>query len=396
MHHIFSSQTIDQTLFLKEYWQKKPFLFRNVLPHFANPVSPDELAGLALDDEIESRIVYETPKKKKQWHLQRGPFSEETFQKLPKTHWTLLVQGVDRLIPQVQDLLDCFDFLPPWRIDDIMISYATQFGSVGPHYDNYDVFLFQALGQREWRLSTKNCTPENHIPGLELRIMEEFEVEQQWTLEEGDMLYLPPHIGHYGIAQSEECMTYSFGYRSYQGQELLESLCDFSAEHAAFKTLYRDPDWSTSTTESAKIPKAAWRNAQTLLQQLIHNEELMKSWFSCFVTRLDQQAEQQFIALNDEPRKHLNAFLDTLHRTPAFMRDPYCRFAYTINDDKNTVSFYANGSEWDVAEVSVDLIKKVAQQRCLDSTELHPFLQQSPNKMFLFQLWTMHYLHCID
>jgi 50S ribosomal protein L16 3-hydroxylase len=156
-------QDISLKTFLSEYWQKKPLIIRNALPEFMNPLSPDELAGLALEDDVESRMVRETPNEKPYWHLKRGPFSESDFNTLPQTHWTLLVQGVDRLVPEVNELLDYFDFIPQWRVDDIMISFAALHGGVGPHYDNYDVFLYQAQGRREWSLTTKECTNDNYI-----------------------------------------------------------------------------------------------------------------------------------------------------------------------------------------------------------------------------------------
>ncbi len=195
-------------------------------------------------------------------------------------------------MPEVYALLEHFNFIPQWRLDDVMISFATRNGSVGPHYDNYDVFLFQAQGQREWLLTTQNCTPENYKPDLELRIMEQFAIEQRLVLDEGDMLYLPAHVGHYGIARSEECMTYSFGYRSYQGQEIWDSLGEHLAEKNSFKNLYQDPDWS-KLTNTAEIQAPAWHKAQQLLRELIQDEQIIKPWFGCFATQLDQQAEQQ-------------------------------------------------------------------------------------------------------
>lgn len=186
----FQKMTVQT--FLKDYWQKKPLIIRQALPDFTNPLTPDELAGLALEEEIESRLVYETPDHSPQWNLKRGPFKESDLIGLPKTHWTLLVQGVDRIVPDVYELLEHFNFIPQWRVDDVMISYAALHGSVGPHYDNYDVFLYQAKGRRLWSLTSKKCHTNNFIQGLELRIMKEFEVEEQFILEEGDMLYLPP------------------------------------------------------------------------------------------------------------------------------------------------------------------------------------------------------------
>ncbi len=372
--------------FLSEYWQKKPLVIRNALPNFINPLSPDELAGLALEEEIESRIVKETPKETIAWHLTQGPFSEKTFSSLPKTHWTLLVQGVDRIIPEVYELLDHFNFIPQWRVDDVMISYASQYGSVGPHYDNYDVFLYQALGRREWSLTSQGCKPENYIPELELRIMREFNTEQKFILEEGDMLYLPPHIGHYGIALSEDCMTYSFGYRSYTGQELLDSLGDYISEKESFKTLYQDPDWSTLKNTS-ELSSSALQQAQKLLQELINNEELMKSWFACFATRLDQQAEQQLPIPYEDEEVDLAQFLEELEDGLGLVRDACCRFIYTDPDH-----LYINGCEWDTREISAELISLIANTRFISLEGLSPFLSNSTNQLFLFELWKLQWL----
>lgn len=391
-------QEISLTTFLSEYWQKKPLVIRQALPGFINPLSPDELAGLALEEDIESRIVSETPNKKAQWHLKNGPFLESDFSTLPKTHWTLLVQGVDRIIPEVYELLNHFDFIPQWRIDDVMISYAALNGSVGPHYDNYDVFLYQAKGRREWSLTSQKCTPENHIKNLELRIMNEFNTEEQFILEEGDMLYLPPHIGHYGISLSEECMTYSFGYRSYQGQEIWDSLGDYLSEQEAFKTLYQDPDWS-ELKNTSEITEPAWKNAQALLQQLINDEQIMKSWFGCFATRLDQQAEQQLPMsledLEDEELVDLPTFIDELKDAMGLMRDASCRFAYQVIDQKSEYQLYINGCQWDVRGVSPQLISLIANNRLLVNQDLKPYLNNEDNQLFLYELWKLQWLSWI-
>jgi 50S ribosomal protein L16 3-hydroxylase len=385
-------QEITLKTFLSEYWQKKPFVIRQALPGFINPLSPDELAGLALEEDIESRLVWETPNKKTQWHLRRGPFLESDLITLPQTNWTLLVQGVDRVIPEVYKLLDHFDFIPQWRIDDVMISYAVLHGSVGPHYDNYDVFLYQAKGRRDWSLTSKKCNPENYINNLELRIMNEFEVEERFVLNEGDMLYLPPHIGHYGIALSEECMTYSFGYRSYQGQEIWDSLGDYLSDKESFKTLYKDPDWS-DLKNTSEITKTAWNNAQTLLQQIINDENLMKSWFGCFATRLDQQAEQQLpLPLENEELINLPDFIEELSEISCLARDPSCRFVYQVLNEQSEYQLFINGCQWDVAGVSHQLIRLVANSRFLLNQDLKSYLDNEDNQLFLFKLWKLQWL----
>jgi 50S ribosomal protein L16 3-hydroxylase len=385
-------QDISAKTFLSDYWQKKPLVIRNAIPGFINPLSPDELAGLALEEEVESRLVQETPQQKPFWHLKGGPFNEKDFTKLPKTHWTLLVQGVDRLIPEVGELLDHFDFIPQWRVDDIMISFAALHGSVGPHYDNYDVFLYQAQGRREWSLTTKECTPNNYMKDLELRIMKHFHVEEKIILEEGDMLYLPPHVGHYGISLSEECMTYSFGYRSYQGQEAWDSLGDFVSEQGIFKNLYQDPDWS-ELKNTSEIPETAWRNAQKLLQQLIDDEQTIKSWFGCFATRLDQQAEQLLpLPLEEEELVDQQHFIAELKNGLDLIRDPSCRFAYYAVDKKRACRLYINGCEWDSEGVSPELLSHLANNRVLAYESIHPFLNNECDQSFLYDLWRLQWL----
>ena len=161
---------LNPARFLADHWQKKPLLVKNALPGFTSPISPDELAGLACEEEVESRIVLECDGPQP-WALESGPFDEDRFAHLPETHWTLLVKEGNRYLPELVTLLEQFNFIPNWRIDDIMVSYAPAHGSVGPHIDQYDVFLIQGLGQRRWQISTDPVADDNVIPGIDLRIM---------------------------------------------------------------------------------------------------------------------------------------------------------------------------------------------------------------------------------
>ena len=381
-------KTIDTATFLSEYWQKKPLLIRQALPDFVNPLSADELAGLSMDEEIESRMVFETPKQSPHWRLKKGPFVASDFKGLPKTHWTLLVQAVDQVIPEVALLLSHFDFLPQWRVDDVMISYAAKHGSVGPHYDNYDVFLYQASGQRKWSLTTKNCNEINRLDGVDLRIMAQFEIEEEYTLNPGDMLYLPAQVGHHGISLDDECMTYSFGYRSYEGQELWDSLGDYLSEHHLFKALYQDPNWVNLKGPSS-IPQDALQSAKQLLQQVLADDTLMQSWFGCFATRLDSEAEQRMpLPLTDEALEACSAFIDELKNSEGLLRDGTCRMAY----DETTMRLFINGREWQSEGVSPALIRYVANHRVLALCELSPFLTDMPNQLFLHELWILQWL----
>jgi 50S ribosomal protein L16 3-hydroxylase len=290
--------------FLRDYWQKRPLLIRGAFVHFKNPVAPNDLAGLACEELALARIVIEestapsprasfsrsasstaklikreslsaeasrspiaklkpmdsrfrgsdversgngvgnrmdTPAPASRWILRNGPFAESDFATLPKTHWTLLVQDVDKWDADVAALLQPFDFLPSWRIDDVMISYAEDGGSVGAHVDQYDVFLLQGLGRRRWQISIDPEAPKTFRDDTELRLLREFAPTHEWVLEPGDMLYLPPGVPHHGVALGA-CMTYSIGMRAPSQAELLVDFAETLAESVPETSRLTDPD----------------------------------------------------------------------------------------------------------------------------------------------------------
>ena len=173
---------------------------------------------------------------------------------LPNNEWTLLVQGVDKHVQEIYELIDEFNFIPRWRFDDVMISFASLGGSVGPHYDHYDVFLLQGHGKRKWQISSIDCNPNNYVPNSPLRIMENFEIEKTWVAEPGDIVYIPPGIAHHGESIDSECITLSIGYRSYSANEMLESL-ELTIDKYN-NSYYEDPLWLDSNS-SAEIPYSA-------------------------------------------------------------------------------------------------------------------------------------------
>lgn len=228
--------------FLAEYWQKKPLLIKNAIAGFNGLLSPDELAGLACEDEVQSRIVRQ---KNGEWSMKPGPFDEHDFSKLPNKDWTLLVQSVNHFLPEACELLQQFDFIPHARLDDLMVSYAPDGGGVGPHFDSYDVFLLQGQGKRLWRISEQSDL--SLVEGAPLRILQNFNTEQEWLLEAGDMLYLPPQIAHWGTAVGDDCMTYSIGFRAPKHQELASEFLGFMQDRLAQEKLvltgmYQDSD----------------------------------------------------------------------------------------------------------------------------------------------------------
>jgi len=231
---------LDQAEFVSRYWQKQPCVLRDAIPGFESPVSPEELAGLACEEGVHCRLVIEDANDKP-WQLRYGPFEERDFLNLPESHYSLLVSECEKWLPELAALLDCFRFIPDWRIDDLMISYAPQGGSVGPHVDEYDVFLLQAMGRRRWQYTGTRSGEQRLIPNLELAILEDFQPDQEIVLNPGDLLYLPPGHAHHGVAL-ERCMTYSIGFRAPDAVATLESFALEIERVGSNLPRYTDPD----------------------------------------------------------------------------------------------------------------------------------------------------------
>ena len=273
---------ITKAQFLAEYWQKKPLLIRNAFADFESPIEPDELAGLALEEEVESRLIIEDGSSSK-WELQNGPFSDETFETLPTEKWTLLVQAADQWVPEINSLLDHFKFIPSWRLDDLMVSFAPKGGSVGPHYDNYDVFLIQAHGQRHWQVGPK-CSNDTPIrQDTQLRIIENMSVTEEWTLNPGDMLYLPPLYAHNGIAQND-CMTFSVGFRAPSEANILQGFTDHIIDQLTEEARYTDENISDASSQTAFIDETTIKRLKAIISNHLNNEVALKSWFAQHMT----------------------------------------------------------------------------------------------------------------
>jgi 50S ribosomal protein L16 3-hydroxylase len=224
---------------LAEYWQKKPLLIRQAIPNFIGLLSPNDLAGLACEENVQARIISQ---KKDVWQVKHGPFDDADFAKLGKKNWTLLVQSVNQHLSEAADLLAQFNFIPHARLDDLMVSYAPTGGGVGAHVDSYDVFLLQGSGKRNWKISSQ--TDLSLVENAPLGILKHFKPEQEWVLEAGDMLYLPPQIAHWGVSESDDCMTYSIGFRAPKTQELQHEFLNYLQDHIQAKGLYSDPNLS--------------------------------------------------------------------------------------------------------------------------------------------------------
>ncbi|WP_186214867.1 cupin domain-containing protein [Burkholderia gladioli] len=250
--------------FMRRHWQKKPLLIRQAIPDIMPPLSRDALFELAADYDTESRLITHF---RNRWQLEQGPFEDGALPPVSKREWTLLVQGVDLHDDAARALLERFRFIPDARLDDLMISYATDGGGVGPHFDSYDVFLLQVHGKRRWRIGAqKDLTLREDLP---LKVLQHFEPTEEWVLEPGDMLYLPPHIAHDGIAEGE-CMTCSIGFRAPSAGELTGQFLYYLAERGALRQsprageLYRDPK-QPAVTRPAELPEALVERVATIL-----------------------------------------------------------------------------------------------------------------------------------
>jgi 50S ribosomal protein L16 3-hydroxylase len=253
--------------FLRDYWQKQPLLIRQAIPHFKGLLDLPQLIKLACDQDAQARVV---TNRRGNWQLHPAPFEAEDFDSLSNGHarsplpipppqagegdkvslrefrdkskWTVLLQGLNHYLPEGAELLKQFNFVPHARLDDLMVSYAPKGGGVGPHFDSYDVFLLQGMGHRRWQISTQ--ADRTLIEGAPLRILKDFKVEQEWVLAPGDMLYLPPHCAHNGIAE-DDCMTYSIGFRTPAYQELAEQFLVYLQDRVCVDGTYSDPDLKT-------------------------------------------------------------------------------------------------------------------------------------------------------
>jgi len=278
---------MDSSAFLARYWQKQPCLLRQAFPDFVPFISRQELFALSTLESVESRLVLEQGGEAP-WEVLPGPQDEEDLEHLPDSHWSLLVQHVDLHRPEAAALLRRFAFIPDWRIDDLMISAAPPGGSVGPHLDSYDVFLLQAAGRRRWQINAGDYSEDDFIPGLDLRILADFRPQQEWILEPGDMLYLPPGVAHHGVAL-DECLTFSIGLRAPSRLELLNDWLDDQLVEGG-DARYGDPDL-TPQENSAEISAAARARLRRLLQAPLQDDAALDRWLGRYLTRLPDHIE---------------------------------------------------------------------------------------------------------
>jgi 50S ribosomal protein L16 3-hydroxylase len=334
--------------FMQRHWQKKPLLVRQALRGFVPPLTRAQLFDLAQSDNVESRMVVQGVSPKG-WQMKRGPFARRGLPALGRPGWTLLVQGVDLHDDAVHQLMQQFRFVPDARLDDLMISYATDQGGVGPHFDSYDVFLLQAQGRRRWRIGRqKELTLQENVP---LKILAHFEPEQEFVLEPGDMLYLPPRYAHDGIAEGE-CQTYSIGFRSPArgelARELIQRLAE-DAEDAAGAALYRDPRQDAVPSPGA-IPEAMAGFAREAVEAALKDPHAMSRVLGEYLT--EPKASVWFDG-SDAPRTLRGVVLDRRTRM--------------MHDARH---IFINGESYRAAGRDAALMRKLADERALSDAQV--------------------------
>jgi 50S ribosomal protein L16 3-hydroxylase len=383
-------QNFDVEDFLANYWQKKPLLIRNAIPDYQSPLSPDELAGLACEDEIESRLIVGSGE---DWQITHGPLDDHHFEALPEHNWTLLVQAVDQWMPEVSSLVDHFSFIPFWRIDDVMVSYASDGGSVGPHFDNYDVFLIQGLGQRRWKIGQYCKADEALIDNDSLKIIKSLNTTDEWLLNPGDILYVPPRYAHWGTGEGEDCMTYSVGFRAPDHSEILSHFCDHQLAQLNDQQRYQDPAISPQQAPG-EINAEAITNLQGILQQLSNNPAAINEWFGQYMTepKYPHLHNNEQLGLSGEEIETLLQEHDIIYRNPASR----LAYSYIKIDNREALQLYADGKSLAICTEAEKLARQLCNEREYSSKSLTNMLKIEECNDLITHLFNTGILYCYE
>lgn len=378
MSKLTLNPVFDRDEFLRTTWQQKPALLPQLVPNFKDLISPSELAGLACEELVESRLITE-PKPGK-WSVQHGPFIESDFTSLPEMHWTVLVQAVDQWLDEVAALRALFEFIPRWRIDDVMISYAADEGGVGPHFDHYDVFLLQGSGQRLWRTGGKVAADVELDNQDGVGILRSFVAEQEFILNPGDALYIPPQYAHWG--QSLGASTcYSIGFRAPALSEMLEGFSDALIADCLPSQRYIDAECTVPAHPASIDPVSVAANFRKLSDRL-NSPGQFERWFGCWVTR------PKYPELREPPRSLLNmkAMRKALAAGRHFKYSSTTRFAFLAPLTGNSILLFADGDVFELPRKYVDVIQQLCEPTMLKQMDFSNIEESSPLLAALLQL----------
>jgi len=343
--------------FLRQYWQKRPLLIRNAFPGLQSPLQPEDLAGLACEEGALARLI-QHDRTRDHYSVRHGPFAESDFPGLPRQDWTLLVQDVDKWDADVAALLPAFGFLPRWRIDDIMVSFATPGGSVGAHVDQYDVFLLQAQGHRRWQIDARPNPPQGFRADAELKLLREFEPSHEWLLGPGDMLYLPPGVPHHGVAE-DACLTFSVGMRAPSAAELMGDYIDTLAADADEALRYADPDLVAPRDPNEIDAAAMARVVQGLNALRMNDPDRLGDWFGRFITVYRAAGE---VSAGGAPAPARIELEFALQQGATLWRHPWSRMAWRRAHAKGRAArLYVSGQEYALAAKDAQALAAAAE-----------------------------------
>ena len=345
--------------FLTDYWQKKPLLIRNAFPELESPISAEELAGLSCEEHVNGRLVLEKDGDYP-WQVEFGPFEESRFSELPASHWSLLVSDVEKHIPETAALLKPFRFIPDWRVDDLMISYAPEGGSVGAHTDAYDVFLIQLSGQRLWKIAEN--FPDETLDDVDLCILEKFDAEEEWLLSAGDMLYLPPNVAHHGIAQDsgEPCLTASVGFRAPSLKTITSDYINYLNENVHDERRYHDALAAKPRHHAEITDETVSHFIDYLKQGLSIEHDHVKTWLGQYCS--DNKTYEDLLEERDV--SNYDELADLVEKHP-LLRSAYSNFLYSYND--HGALLFVNG---DSHQVSSTFAESICESEPIDLQQL--------------------------
>ncbi|MEM8498636.1 MAG: cupin domain-containing protein [Pseudomonadota bacterium] len=342
---------IQQQEFVSQYWQRAHCFFKGGLSEFEDPISADELAGLACETELTSRIV-SGPNR----NLELGPFSEQRLQAFETSHSTLLVQGVELFVPELKTLRDAFSFIPLWRFEDVMVSFATPNGGVGPHFDQYDVFLVQGEGCREWKVGQRCDEHSETNDSSGQKVLIDFQQAASYTLSKGDILYIPPGVAHWGESK-DNSICYSIGFRAPSGKELA---AEWAHSLSAERKRFQDPPAGYETTSGVQITRSAIHQARGLLVDLLNNPAAIADALGTFQSdnpNLEQLEAPSWAELMEQLENG-----SQLRRTPGARSFFYC--------DQNSARVYFNGHALASENVSIDWLEQLCAADVLNIEDI--------------------------
>ncbi|WED29098.1 cupin domain-containing protein [Vibrio sp. DW001] len=348
------------TEFLHQYWQKKPTIIKGGFKDFQDPISPEELAGLTMEEEIDSRFVSNL---NNEWIAEHGPFNEEKFEGLNESHWSFIFQAANHWHADAAKLVEPFKGMPNWLFDDLMVSYSVKDGGVGPHIDQYDVFIIQGMGTRHWRVGAKNVGQytENHRANA-LRQIESFDSIIDDILEPGDILYIPPGFPHDGYAL-EPSMSYSVGFRSPKEQELISNFADYVLAHDIGDVHLHKPEITTQNG-FGEIATTDLDSLTEMLKNSLYSKPTIDDFMGCMLS----QSRHNLNIVPAEPLWQLDEIADHLHSGFAFEKVSGLRALYHQNDEETV---YINGEVFQLSDDEVQLTSALCNQDTLSVQELN-------------------------